>query len=169
VPATESGCFYFDGEQRLAAWSFDISFYSYRIRQYEIEENEIRPASGIPERPLSRGIGDRRGGTYELDEKTNTVSSKDRNGKVKWKYALTKKDVAWGRSLAAFTMTTDDAGNVYFSANVGTVYSLDPNGKPRFIVEMGNRYSYYSQVLPITDKLTVILIDNQILCIEQIK
>jgi len=165
----KSGYFYIDEEQRLASWSFDMSTYSYRTRTYAISDNGIGLVPGKSAEPLYGGISDQRGGTYELDEKTNTVLNRDRNGKVKWKYSLTKKDVAWGRSLAEFTLKSDNAGNVYFSANVGTVYSLDPNGKPRFIVEMGNRYSLYSNILPITDKLTVIMIDNQILCIEQIK
>ncbi|QJD84451.1 PQQ-binding-like beta-propeller repeat protein [Cohnella herbarum] len=163
------GIFYMAQRGKLVSWTFDAATMSPHYTTYSISEKDGSlvpdPVSGV----TNRGIGDLRGGTYELDEKTNTVLNRDKSGKIKWKYSLTKKDIAWGRSLAAFTMTGDTAGNVYFSANVGTVYSLDPSGKPRFIVEMNNKHSYFSRILSISDKLTIIMIDNQILAIEKIK
>ncbi|XID90132.1 PQQ-binding-like beta-propeller repeat protein [Paenibacillaceae bacterium WGS1546] len=164
----DAGSFYLDERRILHAWTFDPATMSFTVHEYGIAKDGSLVVLS-ESAPQLAGVSDRRGGAYELDEKTNAVTRKDKAGKVLWNYSLTKKDIAWGRSLAAFTLRSDEAGNVYFSANVGTVYSLDPNGKPRFIVEMGNRHSYYSDILPISDKLTMIMIDNQILCIEEIE
>ncbi|SFB50233.1 hypothetical protein SAMN05216312_110203 [Cohnella sp. OV330] len=112
---------------------------------------------------------DQSGGIYELDEPTNTLTDKDwATGKIKWRFQLSKTDIARGISLASFTMRSDRSGNVYFSANVGNVYSLDSHGKPRFTITMDNGTIAFPDIIPVSDKLTLIINGNQIACIEKI-
>ncbi|WP_276353252.1 hypothetical protein [Cohnella caldifontis] len=114
------------------------------------------------------GWSDQAGGVYRLDDRTSTLTDTDsRTGKIKWTHKLTPWEKMLGYSLAQFTMRTDSAGNVYFSANVGTVYSLDRQGKPRFAVTMSNSIIAYSDIIPISDKQVVILNNNHIAFFEK--
>ncbi|WEK54363.1 MAG: hypothetical protein P0Y55_17795 [Candidatus Cohnella colombiensis] len=117
---------------------------------------------------LSNDPIDQLGGIYMLDEETNTLTDRDWfTGKTKWSYKQSKYLTSIGQSIAKSTLRTDPTGNVYFSANVGTVYALDQRGKPRFTVVISNKTIGFSDIIPISDKLTIILNNNHIVCIEK--
>ncbi|MEK0315614.1 hypothetical protein [Cohnella sp. 56] len=166
----EAGYFMTDGY--LISHTFDIKTYTHTYKAYSVDQRgKLSPLTDrkLLYRYTSDGPIDQSGGVYALDDNTNELT--DRNwgtGQVKWSFKLSKADRAKGIGLASFTMRSDRAGNVYFSANVGTVYSFDPTGKPRFAVAMSNKTIAYSGIVPVSDKLTVIFNGNHIACIEKI-
>jgi hypothetical protein len=164
--------YYLNRNDQLSSWAYNPKTNKIDSKTYSLTgEGKITPItdSAVIYKATNNFI-DSRGGIYDLNDETDTVQDYDyKTSNVKWHYGLSKAEIRWGRSLAKFTMTTDDTGNVYFSANVGTVYSLDANGKPRYILTMNNRHSFYSRILAVSDKLTIIMIDNRIICVEKYK
>lgn len=111
---------------------------------------------------------DEHGGYYTLDDDAgNLINTNFKTGKLKWKYSLNKYERAAGLSLASMSFTTDNKGNVYFGANNGNVYSLDYNGKPRFTLSVNSRQISYPEIIAVNDSLTVISVNNNIICLKK--
>ncbi|MDG0794137.1 hypothetical protein OMP38_27370 [Cohnella ginsengisoli] len=163
---------YFIWEGYLISHKFDFSTHKRTLKAYSFDKNgRLSPLTDkkMLYQFTAGGPLDQSGGFYELDEPTNTLTDKDwATGKTKWRFQLSKTDIARGISLASFTMRSDRSGNVYFSANVGNVYSFDSHGKPRFTVTMDNGTIAFPDIVPVSDKLTLIINGNQIACIEKI-
>ncbi|TMV47549.1 hypothetical protein FE783_21360 [Paenibacillus mesophilus] len=66
----------------------------------------------------------------------------DGNGNEIWSYAIREPGYRDGGNI-----TTDSFGNVYFSNNGGSVYSLDENGNERFVLYIQHRSSNSSDLL----------------------
>jgi hypothetical protein len=149
--------------------TYTSNYQNYNPKLYRITEKGLVAVSeaAIINRELS--YSDQHSGIYQLDDRKNMLSNQDYfKANTKWTYQLTKTEKQSGYSLYNGSLAADPQGNVYFGSNVGTVYSLDYLGKPRFTLNMKNRSLSYPDIIPISDKLIVIAVNNQIACIEKI-
>ncbi|QUL55232.1 hypothetical protein KDC22_01160 [Paenibacillus tritici] len=111
---------------------------------------------------------DGHGGYYILDDRAATLQDLDfKTRKLKWSYSMNQYEKAAGISLFSGSFATDNKGNVYFGANNGNVYSLDYNGKPRFTLSVGSRVISYPDIVSVNDSLTVISVNNNIICLQK--
>jgi hypothetical protein len=121
---------------------------------------------------LSGKLIDHQEGFYQVDEKTSTLTDNNiQSGNVKWSYTLSASELSAGYNLAENfkqNFTSDDQGNVYISTNGGTVHSLDPQGNPRFSLQITNKIIGYSQIIPLTKKTIVITNNRHVICLEKV-
>ncbi|KWX74799.1 PQQ-binding-like beta-propeller repeat protein [Paenibacillus jilunlii] len=141
--------------------TLDLSGKILRVADYNQIQNEPASYSDIIDK-------DEHGGYYILDEDEGSITNKDfKTGKQKWKYSLSKYEKAAGIGLFTGSFTTDNKGNVYFGANNGNVYSLDHNGKPRFTLSVNSNQLSYPDIIAVNDNLTVISVNNNIICLQK--
>ncbi|MFD0695941.1 copper amine oxidase N-terminal domain-containing protein [Paenibacillus sp. GCM10027628] len=116
---------------------------------------------------------DHQGGFFQVDEKTSTLTDNDiQSGNVLWSYMLSAAERSAGYELAANfkgNFVSDDQGNVFVSTNGGTVHSLDPQGNPRFTLQIMNKIIGYSQIIPLTKNSIVIANNRNVICLEKVE
>ncbi|NOU78216.1 PQQ-binding-like beta-propeller repeat protein [Paenibacillus sp. LMG 31459] len=131
----------------------------------------VEDYSEIKAKPVNYSdVGDKdgHGGYYILNDRTNTLQDLDfKTRKPKWSYSLNQYEKAAGIGFFSRSFATDIKGNVYFGANNGNVYSLDYTGKPRFTLSVGSRSLSYPDILSVNDNLTVISVNNNIICLQK--
>lgn len=131
----------------------------------------VEDYSQMKARPVSYSdidSNDGHGGYYILDDRTDALQDLDfKTRKLKWSYSMNQYEKAAGISLFSGSFATDNKGNVYFGANNGNVYSLDYNGKPRFTLSVGSRAISYPDFVSVNDSLTVISVNNNIICLQK--
>ncbi|MCZ8516999.1 stalk domain-containing protein [Paenibacillus filicis] len=121
---------------------------------------------------LSGKTIDHHGGYFQVDGKTSTLSDIDaQSGKAKWSYTLSASERSAGYNLTGKfkqNLASDDQGNVYISTNGGTIHSLDPQGNPRFSLQITNKIIGYSQIIPLTKKTIIITNNRHAICLERV-
>lgn len=84
--------------------------------------------------------GDGKGGFYTMNEVKGSldgIAKTDISGIKRWQYKI-----RFPGYREAYGLQSDQAGNVYFLDNGGSVYSLDPNGNERFILIVRGNYGH---------------------------
>lgn len=66
----------------------------------------------------------------------------DKDGNKLWKYEI--RDIGY---RDAYNLTSDTDGNIYFTNNGGSVYSLDKDGRERFVLYIQNHVSDGSEII----------------------
>lgn len=141
--------------------TLDLRGNTLRVADYNQIQNEPVSYSDIIDK-------DEHGGYYILDEDEGSITDKDfKTRKQKWKYSLSTYEKAAGIGLFTGSFTTDSKGNVYFGANNGNVYSLDYNGKPRFTLSVSSSQLSYPDIIAVNDNLTVISVNNNLICLQK--
>ncbi|MGG4443061.1 PQQ-binding-like beta-propeller repeat protein [Brevibacillus fortis] len=78
-------------------------------------------------------------GNFYREYNEYTIWKVDRTGKKIWSYNRPKEQTG----TMGFSPVTDRQGNVFFADTGGSIFSLDPNGKERFIVLRNDRMSVF--------------------------
>ncbi|BBI31330.1 hypothetical protein [Cohnella abietis] len=147
----------------------EVNSQAYTPKLYSITSKGLIAVKDVSVINKELNNSDKNGGLYQLEDNTNELTNLDYfKGNAKWVYGLTKSEKQGGHELYNGSLTTDSQGNAYFGSNVGTVYSLDNKGKPRFTIKMRNGIIAFPDIVAISDKLIVVTVNNQIACIEKI-
>ncbi|MED1783511.1 PQQ-binding-like beta-propeller repeat protein [Brevibacillus fortis] len=81
-------------------------------------------------------------GNYYREYNDYTIWKVDRTGKKLWSYNRPKEQTG----TLASQLVSDRQGNVFFSDTGGSIFSLDPNGKERFIVIRNDKMFTYTRI-----------------------
>jgi hypothetical protein len=101
--------------------------------------NEI--STGQTELPLTSILPTDHNDSFYVS-KENGISKIDHSGHEIWSYEIREMGYR-----DAYNLTSDTEGNVYFTNNGGSVYSLDKDGRERFILFIQNHSSSGSDII----------------------
>ncbi|GMK37682.1 hypothetical protein PCCS19_07360 [Paenibacillus sp. CCS19] len=129
---------------------------------YRIEDGQLNSV-GSPYMDYTRG-------NYVSTYEENSLKRMDKTGtKPLWIFEQSLKEKNRGYSLFSSTLVVDGDGNAYISTTGGTVYSLDPAGNLRFMLNVDNGTISSTQIIPLSSTTFVAIDNNNVMYFEVTK